>query len=384
VSANNDSDERLLVLMPTAKDAERVVTGLAQTNISAFACQDILEMCGEIERGAGAALLTEEAIVADHTGHLKCLLQAEPAWSGFPLIVLVREGGKAHALPDALALNVTLVERPLRMVTLKSVVDTALRHRRRQYQLRSVLEELERTNRQLELRVQQRTARLEESIGELEAFSYSVSHDLRSPLRAMQGYAEALLEEKGLSEQGRGYLSRIQRSAARLDLLIQDVLAYSKVSKGDIKLERISLEALLDEILRGYPELTEKATITIERPLPSVIAHEAYLTQCLANLLSNAIKFVAPGVHPRVRVWVESSGNFVKIYCKDNGIGIDPAHRAQIFQLFGRVHSEKTFAGTGIGLAIVKKAMERMGGSVEVESELNRGSRFCLSLPKAA
>jgi len=384
VRRNNDSDERLLVLMPTAKDAERVVTGLGRANISALACKDMLEMCREIEGGAGAALLTEEAIIADHNGHLKCVLQAEPAWSGFPLIVLVREGGKAMGLPDALALNVTLVERPLRMMSLKSVVDTALRHRRRQYQLRSVLEELERTNRELELRVDQRTARLQESIAELEAFSYSVSHDLRSPLRAMQGYAEALLEEEPLSEQGREYLSRIQRSAARLDLLVQDVLAYSKVSKGEIRLQPIALGILIGEILRSYPELTEKATITVEPPLPSVIAHEAYLTQCIANILGNAIKFVAPGIHPQVRVWVETAGERVKICCEDNGIGIDPANHGQIFQLFGRVHSEKTFTGTGIGLAIVKKAMERMGGSVEVESELNRGSRFCLTLPKAS
>jgi signal transduction histidine kinase len=269
------------------------------------------------------------------------------------------------------------------MVTLKSVVDTALRHRRRQYQLRSVLEELERSKRQLELRVEQRTAKLQESIAELEAFSYSVSHDLRSPLRAMQGYAEALLEEEELSPQGREYLSRIQRSAARLDLLVQDVLAYSKVSKGEIRLEPIALEALIDEILRSYPELTEKAVITVESPLPTVIAHEAYLTQCIANILGNAIKFVAPGVRAEVRVWAESDVDRIKICCQDNGIGIDPAHRDVIFQLFGRVHSDKSFTGTGIGLAIVKKAMERMGGSVGVDSELNRGSRFCLSLPKA-
>ncbi len=384
MSGTNDSDERLLVLMPTAKDAERVVSGLDRAGISAFACADLIEMCGQIEHGAGAALLTYEAVVADHEGHLQRLLEGEPAWSGFPLIVLAREGGKATTLPEALALNVTLVERPLRMVTLKSVVDTALRHRRKQYQLRSVLEELERSNRELELRVEQRTVRLQESIAELEAFSYSVSHDLRSPLRAMQGYAEALLEERGLSEDGKEYLSRIQRSAARLDLLVQDVLAYSKVSKGEIRLDPIALETLMDDILRSYPELTEKATVTVERPLPVVMGHESYLTQCIANILGNAIKFVAPGVHPRVRVWAESTGDRVKIYCEDNGIGISPAHRDQIFQLFGRVHSEKTFTGTGIGLAIVKKAVERMGGSVGVQSEVNRGSRFCLTLPKAS
>lgn len=374
----SDFNERLLLLMPTVKDAERTVAALAPEKILSYSCADMSELCREIGRGAGAALLTEESILADRGACLIQLLRAEPAWSGFPLVVLAREGRKNIGLPDELALNVTLVERPVRMVTLKSVVKTALRHRHRQYELRAVLAELEE-------RVNERTAKLRETIADLEAFSYSVSHDLRSPLRAMQGYADALMEEESaaLSEQGKEYLSRIHRASGRLDVLVQDVLAYSKVSKGEIRLQAIPLESLLDDILRSYPELTEKSTITIERPLPAVIAHEAYLTQCLSNILGNAIKFVAPEVHPTVRVWAESLGEQVRINIQDNGIGIAPEHHHQIFQLFGRVNSAKLFSGTGIGLAIVKKAVEKMGGAVGMDSELNRGSRFWLTLKKA-
>jgi signal transduction histidine kinase len=385
VTNGDKLNERLLVLMPTAKDAERTVASLAEANVSAVACSDLAELCREIGRGAGAALLTEEAIVLDQAGCLKESLRAEPSWSGFPLIVLAREGRKQIGLPDDLALHATLVERPVRMVTLRSVVDTALRHRRRQYELRGVLADLERARAELEQKVNERTARLRELIAELEAFSYSVSHDLRAPLRAMQGYAEALLEEEtdALSERGKVYLARIHRASARLDLLIQDVLAYTRVSKGEIQLRPIPVGPLIDDILRSYPEISEKATITVEQPLPLVIGHEGYLSQCIANILGNAVKFVAPGVQARVRVWAETLDDRVRINFEDNGIGIAAEHRDQIFQLFGRINAAEAFAGTGIGLAIVKKASERMGGSVGVESELGRGSRFWITLRKA-
>ena len=385
MTSNEELKERLLVLMPTVRDAERTVAGLAGANISAFVCSNLSELCREMKRGAGAALLTEEAIVRDHEGCLKQALEAQPSWSSFPLIVLAREGRKEIGLPNELALHVTLVERPLRMVTLKSSVETALRHRRRQYELRGVLRDLERAKEELELRVNERTAKLRELVAELEAFSYSISHDLRTPLRAMQGYAEALLEEERdrLSERGQQYLARIHRAATRLDLLVQDVLAYSKVAKGEIRLQPTPIGPLIEDILRSYPELREKAAITVEQPLPAVIGHEGYLSQCVANILGNAVKFVAPGVQPKVRVWAETLGEQVRINFEDTGIGIAAEHREQIFQLFGRVDHADAFEGTGIGLAIVKKACERMGGSVGVESELDRGSRFWITLRKA-
>jgi signal transduction histidine kinase len=288
-------------------------------------------------------------------------------------------------LPDALPLNITLVERPVRMITLKSVVETALRHRRRQYQLRSVLEDLARANQGLEQRVNERTAKLQETIAELEAFSYTVSHDLRAPLRAMQGYADALLEEESgaLSERGKQFLGRIQRASSRLDLLVRDVLAYSKVAKGEIRLQPVALATLVEDILRSYPEFSEKAVISVDQPLPFVIAHEAYLTQCISNVLGNAIKFVAPGVRPAIRVSAETRGGKVRLDFRDNGIGIDPEHHGRIFQLFGRVYSDNAFPGTGIGLAIVKKAIERMGGAVGVDGQPEGGSRFWFMLPEA-
>jgi PAS domain S-box-containing protein len=239
---------------------------------------------------------------------------------------------------------------------------------------------------ELERVVDERTARLRETIGELEAFSYSVSHDMRAPLRAMQGYAKVLLEDYAatLDNDAKKYLDRIQRASNRLDLLIQDVLAYSRVAKGEIALHPVDLERLVEDVLASHPELQEpKTTITIARPLPRVLGHEAYVTQCLTNLLGNAVKFVPEGTKPTVSIRAEDVGQNVRIWFEDNGIGIDPAHFPRIFEIFGQVHPEKKFGGTGIGLAIVRKAVHRMNGDVGVESEPGRGSRFWILLQKA-
>ncbi|MDB6039826.1 MAG: hypothetical protein JWM99_3667 [Verrucomicrobiales bacterium] len=252
--------------------------------------------------------------------------------------------------------------------------------------LREAQDQLRRHADKLEEQVAERTARLRETIQELEAFSYSVSHDMRSPLRAMQGYSDALLEDykSKLDEPGQDYLKRIRRAASRMDLLIQDVLAYSRVAKGEIALEKVKIENVIHDVIQNYPALqADQALITVHSPLPPVLGHEAYLTQIVSNFLNNAVKFVSPGTKPRVDVRATIQGDMVRVSFEDNGIGIAPEHQAQIFQIFGRVYSEKQFEGTGIGLAIAKKAAERMGGFVGVVSELGRGSQFFVLLKRA-
>jgi PAS domain S-box-containing protein len=196
----------------------------------------------------------------------------------------------------------------------------------------------------LDALVAQRTATLQETIGELEAFSYSISHDMRAPLRAMQGYANALLSDYGprLDDDARHYLDRIFRSANRLDLLIQDVLAYSRVSKGEIELHPVDVDRVIDDIIAATPEFQEpQAHVLVERPLLKVLGHEAYLTQCITNLLGNAVKFVAVGVVPRIHIRSERVDGKVRFWFEDNGIGIDPIHNERIFQIFGQIHPEK-------------------------------------------
>jgi signal transduction histidine kinase len=252
---------------------------------------------------------------------------------------------------------------------------------------RKQAEELMRSEaRRLDALVQQRTARLQETIGELEAFSYSVSHDMRAPLRAMQGYARALLDDykDRLDDEAAQYLDRICRAANRLDVLVQDVLAYSRVAKDEITLHPVDLEGLIQDILSTHPEFQEpRSRILVAGPLHPVLGHEAYLTQCLTNLLGNAVKFVPEDVVPEVRIRSERLDGRVRLWIEDNGIGIEPANHERIFQIFGQVYSEKKYGGTGIGLAIVRKAVQRMSGEVGLESEMDKGSRFWLSLREA-
>ncbi len=236
----------------------------------------------------------------------------------------------------------------------------------------------------LEKTVVERTAKLQSTVEELEAFSYSISHDMRAPLRAMSGFAEILREDYGsqLDDEGRSYLERIATASGRMDELIRDVLSFSQISRTEIRLERVETDPLLREIIESYPNLASASLeVRITGPLPPVLAHEAALTQCLSNILGNAVKFVRPGEKPRVEIWAEQTGDRVKLWFRDNGIGIDAHEQERIFKIFHRANRSQE--GTGIGLAIVKKAMERMEGSVGVVSQPGAGASFWLDLKLA-
>ena len=249
-------------------------------------------------------------------------------------------------------------------------------------------EKVKELNRELEQRITERTAALAATVGELEAFSYSVSHDMRAPLRAMHGYAQILMEEypgKTLDETGKEYLARIARSAVRMDLLIQDVLSYTRVLRGQVTLEPVDLGALIGDALDNHPDWREPAArVEVAGKIPRVMGNEALLMQCVSNLLGNAIKFVGDGVKPHVRIRPERCGEQARIWFEDNGIGIAEQDHSRIFGMFERIHPASDFEGTGIGLTIVRKAMERLGGSVGFESAPGKGSSFWFQLPVAS
>jgi signal transduction histidine kinase len=276
-------------------------------------------------------------------------------------------------------------------------------------------EVLARSRDELERLVRERTAKLQETIGDLEHFSYCITHDMRAPLRAMQGYASLLEQEcAGCTRaQGLEFFRRIRVASDRMDQLIQDSLNYAKIVREELPLRPVDLAKLLHGIIESYPNLhVDKAEIRIEGELPVVLGNEAGLTHCFSNLLGNAVKFVAPGVKPRVRVWAEVkvvnerisesvsektdaepslthsltdslTGSRVRIWVEDNGIGIPKQARESIFGMFQRLHRDNEYPGTGIGLTIVRKAVQRMGGQVGVESEVGKGSKFWIQLPKA-
>ncbi|HEY9823178.1 MAG TPA: ATP-binding protein, partial [Candidatus Sericytochromatia bacterium] len=209
---------------------------------------------------------------------------------------------------------------------------------------------------------------------------------------------------------GQDYAHYIVESAVQMDTLISDLLAYSRLSREDIQIQPIDLSRLIAEVLSQLDiELREqKAHITVEEPLPQAMGHRRILAQVLINLLSNAIKFVKPGVLPQVRIWAEEAGSkdlevgsedrtdyclpptphcphhWLRLWIEDNGIGIAVEHQERIFRVFERLHGVETYCGTGIGLAIVRKGVERLGGRFGVESQVDQGSRFWIELPKVS
>ena len=238
---------------------------------------------------------------------------------------------------------------------------------------------------QLEGLVAERTAELTATNKQLESFVASIAHDLRAPLRAMQGLSAMLVNEAGsaLSEKGANYAHRIQKSAQFMDAMLIDLLDFSRISQQRVELGQVSLATVVASVLdRLFQEIEEKkARVENSGPWPAVLAHEATVTQVLFNLVSNALKFVAPGLPPVVRLRAEEKEAFVRVWVEDNGPGIAPRHQGQIFGLFTRLDGDK-YDGTGIGLAIVQKGVERMGGRVGVESATGQGSRFWFELRK--
>ena len=263
-------------------------------------------------------------------------------------------------------------------------------HERKQAEsaLREAQAQLRQHAEELEDRVIERTQELKETIQSLESFSYSIAHDLRAPLRALQGFTKILMTDYAaqLDAAAQGYAARIVRAAARMDELIQDLLLYGRLSHVELGFTRISLEAHIDKVLAHLADdvSAKKAELRVVRPMPEVWANSTVLEQVLVNLIGNALKFVPAHLRPCVELKAETDDKFVRLMIRDNGIGIQAEHYERIFNVFERLHNEVTYPGTGIGLAIVRRGVERMKGRVGVDSVPGKGSCFWLELPKPA
>lgn len=250
---------------------------------------------------------------------------------------------------------------------------------------RRAKEALDRLNAELEERIAMRTAALHAKSRELEAFAYSVAHDLKAPLRGIDGFSRLLLEEyaRSLDDEGRYFLQTIQAATDEMNQLIDDILAYSRLERREVKSDRIELGSMIRSLVE------EKKRETAEHPIDFVIdvngaivlADASGLAQSLRNYLDNAIKFTGKVSQPRIEVGSKESGESCQLWVRDNGIGFDMKYHDRIFDIFQRLNVTDDYPGTGIGLAIVRKAMERMGGRAWAKSEPGQGATFYLEIP---
>lgn len=236
----------------------------------------------------------------------------------------------------------------------------------------------------LEEQVKERTRELEEMNRELETFGYSVSHDLRAPLRAIDGFSQILLHEHaaGLTPEGRRLLNVVVKNTKQMAILIDDLMVYSKLGRQSVLPSSIDMNELIQELKQEFTTMQPDRPVGWEiGALPTAWGDPGMLRQVFFNLLTNALKFTRRTVNPVVRVSGERRGNMSVFVVKDNGVGFDPNHQKRLFQPFQRLHSAQEFEGTGVGLAIVQRVVAKHGGAIEAESKLQEGATFTVTLP---
>lgn len=248
-------------------------------------------------------------------------------------------------------------------------------------------QQVRRLNEELEVRVSERTAQLSAANRELQAFAYSVSHDLRAPLRVVAGYAARLIEirRNRVEDEERHCLERIIGNTERMSALIEALLMYARAGHPAVRAEPVALEPLVRQLIDTLAAriAAAGASVALRSPLAAPLGDATLVGQILTNLLDNALTYRRPQVSPQIRVSATLEGSMVLLQVADNGIGIAPAYQTRIFEVFERLHSADEYPGNGIGLAIVAKAARLMGGEVAVESAPGEGSTFSVRLPAA-
>lgn len=244
--------------------------------------------------------------------------------------------------------------------------------------------ELKEYREHLEELVEERTAALEAKNKDLETFTYSVSHDLKAPLRGIDGYSRLLMEEyeEKLDEEGLRFLRNVRDSTEKMNQLIEDLLAYSRMERRDIQSVSIDLPSMLDGLIQEREQDLTPVELKITIPFQNILCDRESIRQILGNLLDNAVKFTRDETAPCIEIDGRETPDDWTLRVQDNGLGFDPKYQDRIFGIFQRLHRAEEYPGTGVGLAIAQKAISRMGGRIWAEGELGKGAVFHVQVPK--
>jgi len=367
--------ERLLLLAPTSRDAELGHAILAEAGLSAHVCHDFEELCREMAAGAGAILLTDVSLNKGNPERLAGALREQPAWSEIPIILLSPLGADSPTAVWAMEMlgNVTVLDQPVRVMTLVSTMRTAVKARQRQYELRDRLEALHQADRQKD------------------EFLATLSHELRNPLAPIRN-ALHVLRLAGDDAQTRArVIDTMERQTGNVIRLVDDLLELSRINEGRIVLrkERVKLTSVLRSALESSAPIVEAAghELVVVEPPGELLLHAdpVRLIQVIANLLNNAAKYTDRG--GRIVISAQAEGPEAVIRVRDTGVGIPADMLSRIFDMFVQVDlpPERTRQGLGIGLTLVKRLVELHGGTVVAHSEgPGLGSEFIVRLPAFA
>ena len=374
----------VLIYAPIGRDGELTATMLTRASISSRICRSMEEVCDGVRDGAGAVLLTEEALHPRNVDLLAATLEAQPAWSDITVLLFAGSDRTETSMRTLRKLevlrNVTLLDRPIRVVAVVSMVQAALRGRRRQYELRDVLVELHAARGTAE-----QASRLKDE------FLATLSHELRTPLNAILGWVSMLRDQRIEAARVPGVLEVIERNAKVQAQLIADVLDVSRMITGRVTLDvkPVDVHAVLRDALNTVRPAVDAKGLRLElhpslQNVPPINVDAARLQQVFWNLLSNAVKFTPRG--GRIDVHITRDAEAVTVAISDTGVGLSPDFVPHAFERFRQADQSftRTYGGLGLGLAIVKNLVEMHGGQVAVESAgKNLGATFRVRLPLA-